>query len=43
MHSTLQTESRVALAYSVFKISHWLLHSMTAFESQTPTFPLEKF
>ena len=43
MHATLQTESRVALAYSVFKISHQLLHSMAAFESATPTFPLEKF
>ena len=43
MHATQQTESRVALAHSVFKISHRLLHSMAAFESATPTFPLEKF
>ena len=42
MHATLQTESTVALAHSVFKISHRLLHSMTAFESATPTFPWEK-
>ena len=41
MHSTLQTESRVALACGVFKISHRLLHSMAAFESATPTFPLK--
>ena len=43
MHAALQTESRVALAYSVFKTSHRLLHLMAAFESATPTFPLEKF
>lgn len=43
MHATLQTVSRVALAYSVFKISRRLLHSMAAFKSATPTFPLEKF
>ena len=35
MHVTLQTESRVALAYSVFKISYRLLHSMAAFESDS--------
>ena len=43
MHVTPQTESRVALAYSVFKISHRLLHSMAAFESATPTIPLQKY
>ena len=43
MHATLQAVSTVALAYSVFKISHQLLHSMAAFESATPTFPFANF
>ena len=38
MHATLQPESRVALAYSVFKISHQLLHLMAAFESAAHSF-----